>query len=251
MLLELRDDPVVLREVAAAYRGPGAVGLRDPAEAVRDLVRSGLGVATAPLAVLHVRRGAAPADPLRTVLLVSEPAGPARAAYTLERSDDQWHRTLLVPPAVHEVAPALTRDLERLEGPVPSGPLLADELADHCAQHDASGAGVLVRRYRDWLGTDDAEVAPSMVAVTLDRLVVTGDSLAPVDDGLLASTGAERDVVLVRALLRFAHDLLRRGGRHPWSTAATPRALAGSLAAAAGLEVGPPSSRRPPPSTTR
>ena len=43
--------------------------------------------------------------------------------------------------------------------------------------------------------------------------------------------------MLVRALLRFAAGLLASGARHPWSPAATPRALATTLAAAADVEV--------------
>jgi hypothetical protein len=78
-------------------------------------------------------------------------------------------------------------------------------------------------------------VPPEKVPL-LPRLVVAGDELVALDPSWTADAPAPRDVVLVRGLLDVAADLLARGIRHPWSPAASARALAGSMAAAAGIE---------------
>jgi hypothetical protein len=115
---------------------------------------------------------------------------------------------------------------------------VADELRALLGQHDASGAGDLVRQVRDWIeGDDHDEVEPERIAATLDR-VVLDETLQLVDASYLATVDADRDVVLARMLLRFAHAMLLAGARHPWSAAASPRAVATSLAAAADLQLG-------------
>ena len=136
------------------------------------------------------------------------------------------------------MASGLSRDLALLEGDLPGGRLLGESLADLCAEHDVSGAGVLIRRLRDWLGPEpDSAVSPAVVPVVVDRIALGPDSLDLVDRSFVAASEAERDVVLLRVLLRFAQDLLGSAGRHPWSSAATPKNVASSLVAAAGIEV--------------
>jgi len=237
-----RHDPVLLRMVGRAYDVPdaSAPALKDPGATARELVRAGLGAATAPLSVLHVRRGAGGAEAPVDVVLVQEPvieeAPPV--AFRMVREGDGWVRSVLGTPQSYTVAPGLTRDTALLSGPVPTGESLAAELAECCAQHDVSTAGALVRRLRDWLGDGaSADVAAGKVPLTPRRLVVADGSLAAADLSFSATQASTRDVVLVRDLLDFAADLLARGGRHPWSAAASPRELATSLAAAAGVEV--------------
>ncbi len=235
-------DGVVLSAVRRAYDAPppGGGDLHDPGRAAAELVRSGLGVSTAPLSVLHVRRSGRPDLDDAVVLLTQEggPEGDVPVACRLERVDGAWHRVALVPTASYQVAPGLTRDLSRLDGPLREGEVLADRMLDLLAQHDASQAGVHVRQLSAWLGPEPgAVVDPARVPVLLERLVASDDELHLVDAGFVATEPAGRDTVLVRALLRFAAALLSTGARHPWSPASTPRALATSLAAAADVEV--------------
>lgn len=236
-------DSVLAREVARAYdvADPSAPAIKDPAVVVREMVRAGLGAATAPLAVLHLRRGGAASDPA-DALLVQEPVheGSPAVAYRLDPNGSGWTRVLLGEPATYQVGSGLTRNSAALNGAVAAGPTLAEAIEACCAEHDASGAGVLVRRYRDWLGpAADSVVAVDQVPVTPAHLAVDGDRLLVIDSGWVAREPARRDVVLVRGLLDVAADLLARGVRHPWSPAASARTIAVSLAAAAGIEVLP------------
>lgn len=232
-------DPVLLGAVAHAYEIPdvSAPPLKDPTETVRDLVRAGLGAATAPLTVLHLRHGA-PAPQSAPVALVQE-QGDGRfpaVAYRLTHDGDGWTRALLGESAARS-GDGLVRDTALLDGPVPEGESLADLLARACREHDLAVVGALVRRYRDWLGdAADAEVPAERVPVTLRRLVLGAEGLEVLDPSFRAADGAPRDVVLLRALLDFACALQARGARHPWSVAASPRLLATSLVAAAGIE---------------
>lgn len=232
-----RADPVLIRTVAHAYDAvdPAAPAIKDPAATVRELVRAGLGASTAPLSVLHLRRGAAAEEPADE-LLVTDTA----VTYRLvpgSGAADGWTRELLGEAAVVQVAEGLTRDTGALTGPVPGGPTLADAAEAALAGHDVSAAGELVRRYRDWLGPDaDAEVPADRVAVVPSLLALTDEGLAVIDGSLLAGAPAPRDVVLARGLLVLAADVLDRGVRHPWSAGASARDLAVSLLAAAGIE---------------
>ncbi|MFL6160199.1 MAG: hypothetical protein ACJ72D_29270 [Marmoricola sp.] len=231
------EDSVLVREVGRAYDvlDPSAPAIKDPAATVRDLVRAGLGASTAPLTVLHLRRGGAAVDPADTVL-VCEPAhdGAPALAYRLVPGGAGWSRELLGEPTTIQVAPGLSRTTGALVGPVPSGPTLAESVEALCAVHDVTAAGALVRRYRDWLGT--GTIAPDRVPVTPGLLAVDGDALALIDPSWIAAAPAPRDVVLARGLLDVAADLLARGVRHPWSAAASARTIAASLLAAAAIE---------------
>lgn len=229
-----RADPVLIRTVAHAYDAvdPAAPAIKDPAATVRELVRAGLGAATAPLSVLHLRRGATaevPADEL----LVTDTA----VSYRLVPGEGGWTRELLGEPAVLRVAEGLTRDTGALDGPVPGGPTLADAVEVALASHDVSAAGELVRRYRDWLGPEaGAEVPADRVAVVPSLLALAEDGLAVIDGSLVADEPGPRDVVLARGLLVLAADVLDRGVRHPWPAGASACDLAVSFLAAAGIE---------------
>ncbi|MGO4256550.1 hypothetical protein [Marmoricola sp. RAF53] len=241
-LTDGRTDEVVIREVTAAYDvdDPAALPLKDPHRTVHDLVVAGLGAAVAPLTVLHLRRGAASEpDPGAGTVLVQEPGhdGAPAIGYRLTRRDGAWERELLGEAGVVTVAPGLVRDTAALAGPVPEGPTLAAALEACCAAHDASAAGVLVRRLRDWLGAaPDADVPVDRVALLPRTLVLSGDDLVPLDPSWRAETPAPRDVVLLRGLLDVSAALLARGVRHPWSPGASPWVLASALATAAGIE---------------
>lgn len=230
------SDSVLAREVGHAYdvADPSAPAIKDPAATVRDLVRAGLGASTAPLAVLHVRRGGTEVAPAAGVLVqepVHDQAPPV--AYRLVPGPGGWTRELLGEPVTFTLA-GLTRDTAKLTGPVPSGPTLAEAIEACLADHDPTAAGVLVRRFRDWLGAE--EVPADRVPVTPRLLAVDGDALVPLDLSWTATAPAPRDVVLARGLLEVAADLLARGVRHPYSPAASARVVATSLIAAAGIE---------------
>ncbi|MCW2857077.1 MAG: hypothetical protein JWR52_2692 [Marmoricola sp.] len=233
-----RADTVLLRELARAYdvTDASAMPLKDPAATVHDLVRAGLGAATAPLAVLHLSRTATPAPDLSA--LVCEPVhdGAPSVAYRLTRTGSGWVRSLLSEPAQFSVSDLLSRDTAALEGPVAAGETIAEQLAACCAAHDVAAAGVVVRRYRDWLGSDPGTPVPADRVALLPRLVVGDERLEVLDASWTALESAPRDVVLVRGLLDVSADLLARGIRHPWSPGSAARDLTTALAAAAGIE---------------
>lgn len=234
-------DSVLAREVGHAYDvvDPSAPSIKDPAATVRDLVRAGLGASTAPLTIVHLglhpHLGGTAAEPAE-LLLVQEPVHDLAppVAYRLVPGSAGWTRELLGEPAAHTLA-GLTRDTARLTGPVPSGPTLAEAIESCVAAHDPTAAGVLVRRYRDWLG-QDGEIPGDRVPITPRLLAVDGEDLVPLDLSWSTTAPAHRDVVLARGLLDTAADLLARGVRHPWSPAASARVVATSLIAAAGVE---------------
>ena len=243
VLTDLTSDPLLLRRVTGAYGAQGSSttdALRDPGQVAADLLQAGLGAATAPLTMLHVRRGERGGVMSTAPSMIAQEdqwVGGSPAICWYEHTGATWQRRLAVPAVQEQVAPGLLRDLGRLEGEVPTGRTLADELRDLLAQHDASGAGELVRRLRAWIGGDDpAHVQPAHAAATLDRLAV-GESLQLADASYVVTAPATGDTVLARVLLRFAHHLVVTGARHPWSAAATPRIVATSLAAAADVRL--------------
>jgi hypothetical protein len=233
-----RTDTVLLRELARAYdvADASAPALKDPAATVGDLVRAGLGAATAPLVVLHLGRN--PTDAPDPGVLVQEPGadGVPAVAYRLTRAGSGWTRALLSGPARLAVTEHLSRDTAALAGPVPAGTTVADQLVACCAAHDIAAAGVVIRRYRDWLGADSGTPVTGNRAALLPRTVVGEDVLEVLDPSWIADEDAPRDVVLVRGLLDTAAELLARGIRHPWSPAASARDLAVAFATAAGIE---------------
>ncbi len=239
LLADRAADAVLLREISRAYdvRDRAAASLKDPAETVRNLVRAGLGAATAPLTVLHLRRGpAATAHPV--ALLVQEPVhdGSPAVAYRLAPGPVAWERTLLGESATYPVATGAVRDTAALVGPVPTGETLAVAI-EHCiAAHDLTSAGELVRRYRDLLMADGDVVGPELVPVLPRTLALTADALVPLDRSWRALAAEPWAPVLVRGLLDLGADLLARAVRHPWSPASSAREVARALASAAGLE---------------
>ena len=109
-------------------------------------------------------------------------------------------------------------------------------LGDLLEQYDASAAGDIVRRVAGLAGRARLVGRPCEGPVLLDRLLVVEDRLAPLDRSQVASAAASRETVLLRVLLHLARDHISSGRRHPWGNGVTPRAVAASLAAAAGVE---------------
>jgi hypothetical protein len=136
VLTDLRSDPLLVRRVTGAYEAQGSSttdALRDPGQVAAELLEAGLGAATAPLAMLHVRRGERGAVTSGTPSMIAQEdhwvgASPAICRY--EHTGATWQRRLAVPAVQEQVAPGLRRDLGRLEGEVPTGRTLADQMRD-------------------------------------------------------------------------------------------------------------------------
>ncbi|HET6152211.1 MAG TPA: hypothetical protein VFE15_04600 [Marmoricola sp.] len=239
VLLGASEESVLLRALAHAYDVGDAStpALKDLASTARDLARSGLAAPTAPLAVAHLRRGTAAESGDPAILIAEHADQPAAAAYRLTRPAAGWTRELLEPQADVVLSEYLSRDTGALVGAVPPGETLADALTAACSAHDIADVGVLVRRYRDWLGAESTStVAAEKVVVLPHDLAVADSGFAIIDPSWTTSLRPERDVVLLRGLLDVSLELLARGARHPWSPAASAYQVAESMAAAAGIE---------------
>jgi len=221
-----RRDPVVRRAVVAAYaplRTAGG-GLYDPGTVAADLLAAGLSGATAPASLLSVRRGGTTPSDDALVMLDAAPGGDVVVRLDADADGQGWWRH------VAGAADAPSGEV------VPSAPTVAEMLGDLLEQYDASAAGDIVRWVARWLGGPGSSVDPARVPVLLDRLLVVEDRLAPLDRSQVSSAAASRETVLLRVLLHLARDHISSGRRHPWGNGVTPRAVAASLAAAAGIE---------------
>lgn len=242
---ERRLDPFLQRLVAHAYdvHDEAAPLLKNPVSTGRDLVRWGLAGSTAPTWILHVQRRTSVREHAHR-LFVEVPGsaeGPA-LALRFDLEADRWVRSLVGDAGTVRVAEAVTRDLGKLAGPVPTGQTVSDVLQASCTLQDLAASGELVRAYVRWLDPDDEGMVPAeRVPATLGLLALPGggpgEPLEVFDPSLRADAAYPFRTVLLRTLLVFAHQLLSTGSQHAWPPSVNARRVARNLAAAADLEV--------------
>ena len=189
--------------VAPAYRKRSV--LSDPRRLAAAAVRRGVGAELAPAWLAVAQRATRPdqAVPLAPALI----AGPGGSiAEVAKAPDGGWLRRVVRGPA-------------ELNGPLPAGKLLEEQLISAALGHDLPALRRLLTGWTAALPTTGA-----------DNVLVDGDRFTPLDP----SVPEQPD-----ALARFAHTLATGGYHHPWPGITSPTGLAEVLAGAAGLTTAP------------
>ncbi|MBL6279547.1 class I SAM-dependent methyltransferase [Micromonospora fiedleri] len=153
-----------------------------------------------------------------------------------------WHRPGPVAAAATP-APYASREIACLDpaapdGPVPDGRLLHSLLLDGCLRRDTALLRRLLRNYADWLTNQAAtdRLTGAVALAGVDNLVVAGDRFAVLDPSWRADDPLPVDVVLFRALWRFATELLTGGYAHPWTSTLDAVGLTVVLGGVAGRD---------------
>ena len=244
----LRHDPRfgALLDRAAWETSGSAAPVHEPSRLARTMLRHGQGVDAAPIWLFDGQRGAAPQRPDEVLWLDRHTGGPSLLA-GIDVSAPVWRRTLLEAVPDSHVGLGVERHPAALEGEIPAGRLVFEQLAEAVGVQDLDTVGQLVRGYRDWLaagatttGADEEAVLlvdPEKAPVTLDNLLDTEAGLVVFDPSLRALDAAPLEQVLLRTLFVAADDLVRLGRRSPWPAGYDARHIAVALANAAGLTV--------------
>jgi hypothetical protein len=268
---------VVATAVAGAYRSTvgAADTLIDPRRLARDAVAHHLGPDLAPGWLLVAHRGDTPAPASADVIVTDARTAYAPVPQRLRRTTDgRWTRSRLNPTAsttALATAPAsdahgdVVRTPERLDGDVPAGPLLEEEMIAAAGAHDALTLRQLVDAYARWLGVRTSWLAetqatglprpdsmmrdrgmevesgplpyrPDRVFAVADNVVHTDDTFTPLDPSWTMNGDVDAETAFLASLVRFAERLLASALPHPWTTAQSPARLAARLASMAGLE---------------
>jgi hypothetical protein len=151
------------------------------------------------------------------------------------------------------------RDPSRLDGDVPQGQLLEEQLLDAAGAHDTLRLRDLLGMYARWLGVrtdwlreDSTATTPSAdhpaaepdgevlcpadrVFAVADNVINDGGSLRPFDPSWQTVRCVRADVAFIAALQRFSRRLLASALPHPWVVAESPTRLGTRLASMVGL----------------
>ncbi|MFY1701354.1 class I SAM-dependent methyltransferase [Micromonospora sp. WMMA1923] len=232
--------------------------LQDPARLAVDALHTGLAAALAPGWLVLAHRpvtGAAgavvAAAPDRITLPVALLcAGPPGSGVTeVYDGADGWRwRALAAPtptPAAEPAPPFASREVAYRDpgastGRVAEGRLLRTVLLDAVLRRDLGALRRLLTAYARWLagqGVDD-RLTGAVAVSGLDNVVVgaAGDH-AVLDPGWQAIDPLATEVVLARALWRFAADLLTGGYAHPWPSTLDVAGLTVVLGGLAGRDL--------------
>ncbi len=141
-------------------------------------------------------------------------------------------------PAPYASREAAHRDPAEPDGPVPDGRLLRSLLLDGCLRRDTTQLRQLLRGYADWLTgqATDGQLTGAVALAGADNLVVAGDRFAVLDPAWRADAPLPVDVVLARALWRFATELVTGGYAHPWTSTLDVAGLTVVLGGVAGRD---------------
>lgn len=206
--------------------------LRDPARLAVDALHAGRATDLAPGWLVLARRATGPDRPgdgdrpdLPVALVQTGPPGvgvvevvdaPGGWRWRAERSGDRGG-----PAAPYATREAAYRDPAELTGPVPDGRLLRTLLLDGCLRRDLAGLRRLLRGYAAWIAGQagaDGRLAGAVALAGVDDVVVADDRYAVLDPSWRAAEPLPGQVVLARALWRFAAELLTGGYAHPWTS---------------------------------
>ncbi|MFB9849444.1 class I SAM-dependent methyltransferase [Micromonospora andamanensis] len=179
------------------------------------------------------------------VAFVADPAAGGTVVEVLHGPQGwHWHRTGIAVPSSSADAPYAGRALAHLDpaapdGPVPDGRLLRSLLLDGCLRRDTALLRRLLRGYADWLDgqAEQGRLTGAVALAGVDSLVVDGDRWGVLDRGWRADAPSPVDVVLARALGRFATELLTGGYAHPWTSTLDVPGLTVVLAGVAGRDL--------------
>ncbi|RIV39681.1 class I SAM-dependent methyltransferase [Micromonospora radicis] len=225
--------------------------LADPARLAVDALYAGRAADLAPSWLVYAHRptadGAAADRPDRpdrwpvAVLPAGGPGGPVVAVVDTPQGW-QWEPPR-VPRSGPVPAPYASREVARRDpaapdGPVPDGRLLRSLLLDGCLRRDTARLRRLLRGYADWLDAqaDAGRVTGAVALAGVDNLVVAGDRVAVLDPSWRADDPFPVDVVLARALWRFAVELTTGGYAHPWTSTLDVAGLTVVLGGVAGRD---------------
>jgi hypothetical protein len=209
------------------------------------------------------------------ILVESRPSLAASQRMRLQ-ADGRWLRSRLASGETESTGPNAaavgpTRRPERLDGIVPGGPLLEEQMLDYAGNHDMLSLRRLLAAYARWLGVrtswlaetaatgapqpmlselasgpsivvasddgiPDVECPPNRVFAVADNVVHGAAGFEPLDPSWFANAPVDARTVFLAALVRFAERLLASALPHPWTTAQPPGRLAVRLASMVGLE---------------
>lgn len=209
--------------------------LIDPQAMVPQIFDAGLQIDLAPGWLVVARRDDAPQVPT-----------PALVWGDLEL-DPQWATTVEV--AVDGSLTAsrggemlegrLQRDFGRLRVLPEAGDSLEGQLRDALASADLTRIRRSVRRYAEWLTSDEIRDGQRVFA-TPENVVATPDGHFRLLDESWEWLGTlESRTVVIRNLRHFAKRVLRARVRHPWRAEISPDQLTETLAVMSGLEPDP------------
>ena len=234
--------------------------LKDPRVLARTAAQSGLGLSLASAWVLHLTApdAARPSDHEVPAVLFAETDEVDfwGVKYSVHPdADGTWRRRVLDTGdrAVRQVG-ELRRIVTRLDGAVPPGVILEEQMVASCADHDIPAIRQMVRDYVAWLrshATEKTWVNPwtgeehgerlvldgDFVFATLENVVRSGADLEPVDASWTIEAAVPFEVAALRAFRTFAQRLVTGGYAHPWPFATSPDRIATSLAAMVGIVV--------------
>jgi O-antigen biosynthesis protein len=244
-------DKLVRDPLLGAFRGTSAVVAgRTPH---RQAVANGFGAAVAPSFLIVAGR---------TPEAVGKAVRPGLAWMVTANRKPPWRRVRRLTEdreLVAEHGPGGSVGWLRQE-PAADEPLLPGTpvdrlLLDALAAHDLDTTRDLLERWRECCAADSRPLADDDVAhpflpgradvpvLPPDRLDVHPGNLIVLPDGELrridlewrAGTGVDAELVLVRALVEFARELVSCGAAHPWPAETSTRQVATHLAGLIGL----------------
>jgi hypothetical protein len=172
----------------------------------------------------------------------ADSAAGARCALVYEVSPDPgggWLRRLVSPGAPVN-GELVRREPARVVGPLPGGRLLEEVLIEACLHRDLPRLRRILGDYAAWLAAladPDGEVAGGFAFATPDNLLLDVGRFALLDPSWVAADPQPVDLLLTRAVRRFAVTLIGGGYSHPWPSTVDANGLAVILAGMAGCVV--------------
>jgi hypothetical protein len=213
--------------------------IAEPQWLTEHAVRNGLCAGLAAAWVVAASRGnhTTPSDQAH-VILTDQPGTDAWAlTYSLTpHGENGWARRVMYPASARE-AGDLRRDPAALDGVVPVGEKLEDQLIAICLRHDHPELRRTLMAYAAWLQRLVDAADPRALFATPSNLVRVGDEFLIRDPSWQCSAGAPYEVVLTKAFREFAVELLTGGYNHPWPSSVDANRLTIILGAIAGFEI--------------